>query len=147
MKRDKIIIFVISFLIPVVICFILKYHICKIGYDMKLFNGVEITENLLGIWATLLGFIITAASILLTMGGKKYIKAFKESAHYGTVLYTYALSSLSLLGATVFGIVVTCLEIWNGLFFYLLIYFIISTILLLFLCVTFLFFMIFKAIK
>lgn len=146
MKKDKGIIFIVSFIVPVLVCVLISNYFIKIEYNVCTFDGVEITKTLLGVWATLLGFIITAASILLTMGGKEYIQAFKMSKHYSTVLYTYALSSFSLFGATIFGIVVVCLSKWNVLLFYLLLYFIMLTLLLLFFCIAFLFFMIFKAI-
>lgn len=146
MKRDKVFIFIISFILPIIICFILSMLFRHIQYDVCSFHGIIVTNTLLGTWATLLGFIITAASILITMGGKQYIQAFKESQHYSTVLLTYCLASFVLLAATIFSIIVVCINIWNELLFYLLIYFIISTLVLLFFCVLFLFFMIFKSI-
>lgn len=144
MKKDKISITIISFILPVIICFILKLYI---KYDINKFNGIEVTKTLLGTWVTLLGFIITATSILITMGGKEYIQAFKESKHYSTVLLTYCFASFSLLTATIFSIIVVCLNIWNEFLFYCLIYLIISTLSLLFFSVFFLFFMIFKSIS
>ncbi len=142
-EKDKISITIISFILPAIVCFILKLYI---KYDINKFNGIEVTKTLLGTWATLLGFIITATSILITMGGKEYIQAFKESAHYSTVLLTYCFASFALLIATIFSIIVVCLNIWNEFLFYFLIYLIISTLLLLFFCVLFLFFMILKSI-
>ena len=147
MKKDKITIFIISFIIPLIFCAIFNQHLVNIGYNIYSFEGIEITKTLLSIWGTLLGFIITAASILLTMEGKDYIHAFKESQHYSTVLYTYCLSSFSLLAATIFGTFVICLDTWNRALFLALLYAIISTLLLLLFCVLFLFFMIFKTIK
>ena len=146
MKKDKITIFVISFILPSIICFILKLWLNHISYNVYSFDGIEITKTLLGIWATLLGFIITATSILVTMGGKEYIQAFRESKHYSTVLLTYCFSSFAFLISTIFGVIVVCINMWNEILFYLLVYLIISTLLLLFFCVLFLFFMILKSI-
>lgn len=145
MKKDKAFIFALSFIFPAMISFTLKLWFRHITYDVHCFNGIDIIKTLLGIWSTLLGFIITATSILVTMGGKEYIQAFRNSKHYSTVLLTYCFESFALLTATIFGVIVLCLNIWNEFLFYFLIYLIISTLLLLFFCVQFLFFMIFKS--
>ncbi len=117
-----------------------------ISYDVNNFDGIEISKTLLGTWATLLGFIVTAESILITMGGEKYIKAFKESKHYKTVLITYFSASLTLLVATTFSTIVVCFNIWNMILFYILLYLIMSIFLLLLFCILFLFFMVYKSI-
>lgn len=145
-RMDKIIIFAISFILPVFICIALKFLFDYNSYDVCSFEGVEVSKTLLGTWATLLGFIVTAESILITMGGKEYIQAFKESRHYKTVLLTYFSTSFVLLSATIFSIVIICLNIWNTVLFYILIYLILSTFLLLFFCILFLFFMVYKSI-
>ena len=145
-RTDKIIIFAISFILPVFICVALKFLFDYNSYDVCSFEGVEVSKTLLGTWATLLGFIVTAESILITMGGKEYIQAFKESRHYKTVLLTYFSTSFVLLSATIFSIVIICLNIWDTVLFYILIYLILSTFLLLFFCILFLFFMVYKSI-
>lgn len=146
MKKDKITIFVISFILPILVCVVLKLWHNHISYNVYNFDGIEIVKTLLGIWATLLGFIITATSILVTMGGKEFIQAFRNSKHYSTVLLTYCFSSFAFLISTIFGVIVVCINIWNEILFYTLVYLIISTLSLLFFCVLFLFFMILKSI-
>lgn len=145
-KTDKIIIFGISFILPILICIVMGYLFNYTSYDVSSFEGIEVSKTLLGTWATLLGFIVTAESILITMGGKEYIQAFKESRHYKTVLLTYFSTSFVLLSATIFSIVIICLNIWDTVLFYILIYLILSTFLLLFFCILFLFFMVYKSI-
>lgn len=147
MKRDKVIIFTISLIIPIIICCMLKLCPGDFSFNLVNFDGIDVSKTLLGIWATLLGFIITATSILVTMDGKEYIHAFKYSNHYGTVILTYGLASFDLLAATIFGITVIFVNTWNQVMFYLLVYFILSTLLLLFFCILFLFFMITKSTK
>lgn len=145
-KADNIIIFGISFILPIFICIVMGCLFNYTSYDVCSFEGVEVSKTLLGTWATLLGFIVTAESILITMGGKEYIQAFKESRHYKTVLLTYFSTSFVLLSATIFSIVIICLDIWDTVLFYILIYLILSTFLLLFFCILFLFFMVYKSI-
>lgn len=146
MKKDRVIICILSFVMPIIICIALKYLFKGIGYNVCNFNGIEIIKTLLGIWATLLGFIITAASILVTMEGKDYIQAFKNSHHYKTVMWSYCFASFSLLVAIIGGIIITCINTWSEILFYILIYMISSTLIIIFFCVLFLFFMIFKSI-
>lgn len=144
-KTDKYIIFMVSFLLPAVICISLKILFAYISYDVNTFDGIDIIKTLLGTWATLLGFIVTAESILITMNGKEYIQAFKESEHYKTVLLTYFSTSLVLLVSTIFSVAIICFNIWNAVLFYFLIYLIISSFLFLFFCILFLFFMVYKS--
>lgn len=149
MKKNKIdlfIIFALSLLLPLLICILLNWRLSHILYDINTFNGLEISKTLLGTWATLLGFIVTAESILITMNGKEYIQAFKNSDHYKTVLLTYFSTSVVLLIATIFSVAILCLNIWNALLFYILIYLIISSFLFLFFCVLFLFLMVYKSV-
>lgn len=135
----------VSFLLPAVICISLKILFAYISYDVNTFDGIDIIKTLLGTWATLLGFIVTAESILITMNGKEYIQAFKESEHYKTVLLTYFSTSLVLLVSTIFSVAIICFNIWNAVLFYFLIYLIISSFLFLFFCILFLFFMVYKS--
>ena len=48
--------------------------------------GLDICSTMMGVWATCLGFMITAVSILLVVNSGKYIEMLKETEHYKTVL-------------------------------------------------------------
>lgn len=135
MKKDKIFVAFCAFGVPVLSCCGLVFF-AKPNLYFKM-NGVDVLKVLLGVWATLLGFIVTAESILITMGGKEYIQAFRKSKHYGTVLFTYGITGFDLFAATVFSIFAVCLGWWNKICFYFLIFFILSTIILIFFCLLF----------
>lgn len=147
MKRDKALIFIISLILPIIICCMFKSCPGNSAFNLGNFDGIDVSKTLLGVWATLLGFIITATSILVTMDGKEYMHAFRDSDHYSTVILTYGLASFDLLAATIFGITVIFVNTWTQVMFYLLVYFILSTLFLLFFCILFLFFMITKSTK
>lgn len=141
MKKDKIIIILLSFVTPIIVCLTLKFIIKTPVPDKE--NGIDIFKTLLGVWATLLGFIVTAESILIAMGGKEdYIQAFKNSKHYNTVLFTYSITGLDLFFATAFSIFVICSKFWNELCYYILLFLIVSSMFLIFFCLLFLQFMI-----
>lgn len=59
-------------------------NINKIIYNIK-----NVSSDILSIWATILGFLITAMSILLTVKNTKYIKALKKAGHFQTLLKVY----------------------------------------------------------
>lgn len=147
MKKDKISIFSVSYILPLILCFLLKFWFKCIDYDVCKFNGIKVNKTLLGTWVALFGFIIIVTLILLTIDGNEYIHILKKSKHYSTILLTYCFESSILQIAAIFSIIVIYLNIWNEFLFYFLIYLIISSILLLFFCIFFLFFMIYNSIR
>lgn len=142
---DKIVITVVSIIIPSIAVIILDYFLQSKGYDYSSFDGKEIAKTLVGVWATLLGFMITSVSILVTLGGNEYVLAFRKSQHYHTVMYTNTITSILMLAATVFCIVIMCLNIWNRVCFNIFIFLLISTFVSLILSIYFLFFLVFKS--
>lgn len=142
---DKIIITCFINVLPVAITYFLIRHLDILKYDYSVYDGVETTETLLGVWSTLLGFMITAVSILLTIGDSEYIAVFRKSKHYHTVMYTQVLTCLVMLVATIFSIVVICLNVWNKICLSLFVYLLFSTFIGLAFSIFFLFFMIFKS--
>ena len=143
MKKDKIFIIFCAFIIPVLVCCgLIFFTKSRLYYKI---DGTETFKVLLGIWATLLGFIVTAESILITMSGKEYVQAFRKSKHYHTVLFTYGVTGFDLFAATVFSIFAMCSGWWNKTCFYFLIFFILSTMILIFFCLLFFQFMVSKS--
>lgn len=142
---DKIVVTMVSLIVPLVIVIMLINHLDKAGYDYSLFKGVDTANTLLGVWSTLLGFMITAVSILMTIGGNQFIEAFRKSKHYHTVMYTHVLTCLILFAATVFSVAIICLDIWSKFCFLCLIFFLFSTFVALGFSIFFLFFLIFKS--
>lgn len=114
---DKLVIAVITILIPLIVALILIKRLDKMSYDYLLFDGVDIVNKLLGVWSTLLGFMITAVSILMTVGGNTFIDVFRKSKHYHTVMYTNALTCLILFLTTTYSVGIICMNIWNKLCF------------------------------
>lgn len=148
MKRsvvDKVFVSLFIIIVPAVIVFFMIRYLNGLKYDYCTFQGVEITKTLLGVWSTLLGFMITAVSILLSIGGNEYIKAFRKTDHYHTVMYTQVITCLLLFIATVFSTIIVCLSIWNWVCLSFFSYLVFSTFIALAFSVFFLFFMVFKS--
>ena len=145
-KIDKLIISLISLIIPLFLASQLVSKINAQGFQYSYVQGVELLKTLLGVWNTLLGFMITSVSILLAVGNNEYITAFRNSNHYHTVMYTQLLACLVLFCATVFCIVLICMELWNPCCLYWFIYFLVSSFFVLALSLVFMFFVIVKSI-
>ncbi len=144
-KFDRVIITIISIGIPLILACLLIRRLDNLNYNYADFNGIEIVKTLLGVWSTLLGFMITAVSILLSVNENNYIVAFRSSGHYHTIIYAHGLTCLILFSATVFSTIIMCLNIWNRICFFVFIMLIFSTFIALALSIFFLFFIIFKS--
>lgn len=138
---DRVFIVIVSIIFPCILGFVVSY---KLKINIQKLCGVEVIKILLGVWATLLGFIITALSILIAMPGEDYLKALRKTTHYGTVLFTYICTCICMLAAIVFSSIVVLLDIWNELIFSIFIAFAANTVILLLLCLFFMAFMIHK---
>lgn len=86
---------------PVLLGLIISRQICQIMINKEfviesasMFDAVEV---MIGVWGTLLGFIITAESILIAFSNGTITNDFKKTGHYKTVIYQYTQTSIKLL--------------------------------------------------
>ncbi len=86
---------------PIVFGMIVAYILCN---EMKIknvaidrVNMVEVSKVLIGIWGTLLGFLMTAESILVAFSNGTITNEFKKTGHYMTVIFQYTQTSIKLL--------------------------------------------------
>lgn len=74
-------------IISLVFASALYFYIYEYTEPYKFFETLKNLNSLLiGVWATILGFLITAVSILLSVKDSKYIIALKNSGHFKTLL-------------------------------------------------------------
>lgn len=111
----------------------------------ELEQGIELSKMMISVWGTLFGFLLSAESILLTLGGKKYLKALRESVHYRTILFTYFIACVHTLVAMTFFICVVFIHVWNNAFLMILVFFTCDIVLFLVLCLWFLYKLIIKS--
>ncbi|WP_251616195.1 hypothetical protein [Senimuribacter intestinalis] len=78
---------------------------------------VDDIKMMIGVWATLLGFLLTATSILLTMGGKKFIEFIKDTGDYKTILISFVISCAFMFFAILLGLICT-LAIYDTVILY-----------------------------
>ena len=80
---------------------IISKQICQTmmnkGFIIQIANMFNVVEVMIGVWGTLLGFIITAESVLIAFNSGNIINEFKQTGHYSTVIYQYTQTSVKLL--------------------------------------------------
>ena len=84
---------VLGFLTAGIICSLMQSK----QYQIDSQNMQNVIEVMIGVWGTLLGFLITAESILVTFSGGSITNEFKQTGHYMTVIYQYTQTSIKLL--------------------------------------------------
>lgn len=109
--------------------------------------GKAVAKHMLDIWGTLLGFLITAVSLFLTIGDGKYMNTLKSSGHFATVLYSYIICCIHLFVAVVFALIIVFLKVWNMTVFILLCATVIDTLIIVAICLFFLFFIVINTNK
>lgn len=146
-RRDRIFIFLIPIVVAIVFFFILKGTINKYNIEVNTVDGLDDCKLMLDIWGTLLGFLITAVSLFLTIGDGKYMNTLKSSGHFATVLYSYIICCIHLFVAVVFALIIAFLKVWNMTVFILLCATVIDTLIIVAICLFFLFFIVINTNK
>lgn len=88
--------------------------------------------------------MITAVSILVTMGDNNFLRAMEDSGHFATILYTYVYTCVHLLMAVIFAIVLVFGNFWCKILFLLMCAFIADIIVMVTICLFFLFCIVLK---
>lgn len=107
----------------------------------------DVLKMKVGVWATLLGFIITAASILITFNGSKLTEEIKDTGHFKTVLFVYMLTCIELLISLTFFIGVLCFKIFSPVIVCIFVASVTISIIDVLLCLVFLSFVIYTIFK
>lgn len=91
----------------------------KYNYQIDKSYIINIISTILDLWGTLLGFIITAESVLIAFDGNTLTKEIKETQHFKTVLFTYSLTCFELLLMIAVFLIVTIINtfsyMWMGI--------------------------------
>lgn len=84
---------IVGYTISIFLCDVMVKY--KFVVDAE--NMLGIVTIMIGVWATLLGFIITAESILVAFDNGTITNEFKQTGHYMTVIFQYTQTSIKLL--------------------------------------------------
>lgn len=143
-KKDRILISLLPVIILIAVGSVVYFLSGRQNFLFNTDNGIENVKTILGVWGTILGFMITSVSILVTMGDNNFLKAMKDSGHFVTILYTYVCTCFHLLMAVIFAIVLVFGNFWCKILFALTCAFIADTFVMVAICLFFLFCIVLK---
>ncbi len=136
-KRDRIGINGIPIVIAVLV-FLLILFCVKDEQLMGESQGLNISASLIAVWATCLGFMITAVSILLALNTNDYIEMLKRTGHYKTILICFVSCCFHIWLALAMVILFTIVQHWSVLVFAFLCASTIDVLLIMVICLYFL---------
>lgn len=116
-KRDRSLILIVPILGCVIFQFFIGKYIKSNNISVIDINGQNIIQMLLGVWATLLGFIITAESILIAFRGGEFTNFIISSGHMRNVLFSYMQTCIVLFLCICIFVPIAILSIWNEVIF------------------------------
>lgn len=108
---------VVIMLVPITIGGVLAFLTNKTELTMGAEVGHNLIETMTGVLGTMLGFVITAISILLTLGNNKFIELLVASGHMQNIILSYVMASVWLLAALVYSIIILFIQGWSKLIF------------------------------
>lgn len=76
-------------------------------------EGLEIVKSIFDVWGILLGFVITAVSILLTANKSELIENLIATNHMQSIIFSYLTSSVYLFFAIVYALILLIFQIWG----------------------------------
>ena len=120
---DRIIVFLLIFVLPIVMTALVEHFITNAKVDPAAYHGVVVAGTMLGVWGAMLGFMITALSIIMIA------------------------TCIILFLATAFGAAVVCLNLWRQFCFSLLLYFVFGTGIAILLSMIYLFYIVLNSNK
>lgn len=113
-KKDKRIVFLLPIICGIITFFVVNYFLSKNStFIISVEEGIDDFKTVLGIWGTLLGFMIAAVAIIITLGNDKFVDLLKDTGHYNTILFSYGLCCIHLFLAVIFALVCIFFRIWK----------------------------------
>lgn len=113
-KKDKRIVFLLPIICGIITFFAVNYFLSKNStFIISVEEGIDDFKTVLGIWGTLLGFMIAAVAIIITLGNDKFVDLLKDTGHYNTILFSYGLCCIHLFLAVILALVCIFFRIWK----------------------------------
>ena len=113
-KKDKRIVFLLPIICGIITLVVVNYFLSKNStFIISVEEGIDDFKTVLGIWGTLLGFMIAAVAIIITLGNDKFVDLLKDTGHYNTILFSYGLCCIHLFLAVILALVCIFFRIWK----------------------------------
>lgn len=91
------VLFFVSIGLGLAVAYVMCGNMIEKEWIIDVTNMIEVSKVMIGVWGTLLGFIITAESILVAFSNGTITSDFKRTRHYMTVIFQYTQTSVKLL--------------------------------------------------
>ena len=88
-------------------------HLLLPGFSISDDVGLEIVKSIFDVWGILLGFVITAVSILLTANRNELVETLIATNHMQSIIFSYITASAYLLIAIVYALVLLIFQMWT----------------------------------
>lgn len=141
-SKDRTVVFLLIYVFPGLLTKLAVHYVDYAKLISEGYDGIAVSGTMMGIWGAMLGFMITALSIIMTLGDGEFIKTLRGTTHFKTIIIIMILTCVILFLATAFGAVVVCLNFWSQICFMMLMYFIFGTGIAIILSMLYLFFIV-----
>lgn len=92
---------------------------------------------MVSVWITILGFLVTSVSILITISGGNFINIMRKSEHFKTIIYVFLLCCIHSFIALIFSLICVFCKFWNMTIFSVFCAMVIDTMILVLIAVVF----------
>lgn len=96
-KLDRVFLTILPIIVSIIITMLFHFYSSKEKLDISWFKTQDVLGTIIGMWGTLLGFIISAVSILIAFNGSKYTEIIRKSGHYQTIIFLYIVTCVFLI--------------------------------------------------
>ncbi len=142
--KDRIFISLVPLIIAILSFIIIRNLIIHNKIEININDGIEDLKVMVSVWVTILGFLVTSVSILITISGGNFINIMKESGHFKTIIYVFLLCCVHSFIALVFSLICVFCKFWNMTIFSVLCAMVIDTMILVLIAVIFMFFVVMR---
>lgn len=142
--KDRIFISLVPLIIAILSFIIIRNLIIHNKIEINIKDGIEDLKVMVSVWVTILGFLVTSVSILITISGGNFINIMKESGHFKTIIYVFLLCCVHSFIALVFSLICVFCKFWNMTIFSVLCAMVIDTMILVLIAVIFMFFVVMR---
>lgn len=142
--KDRIFLSLIPLIIAIISFIIINSLIIHNKIEININDGMEDLKVMVSVWITILGFLVTSVSILITISGGNFINIMRESGHFKTIIYVFLLCCIHSFIALIFSLICVFYKFWNITIFSVFCAMVIDTMILVLIAVVFMFFVVMR---
>lgn len=142
--KDRIFLSLIPLIIAIISFIIINSLIIHNKIEININDGMEDLKVMVSVWITILGFLVTSVSILITISGGNFINIMRGSGYFKTIIYVFLLCCIHSFIALIFSLICVFCKFWNMTIFSVFCAMVIDTMILVLIAVVFMFFVVMR---